>query len=69
MLDVQDLHKSWGAVHALAGFDLAVASGEICGLMGHNGAGKTTFARVCAGLERPDRGRVVIDGIDLATAP
>ncbi|WP_240436137.1 MULTISPECIES: ABC transporter ATP-binding protein [Streptomyces] len=69
VLDVQDLHKRWGVVHALAGFDLAVASGEICGLMGHNGAGKTTFARVCAGLERPDRGRVVIDGIDLATAP
>ncbi|MFJ8473589.1 ABC transporter ATP-binding protein [Kitasatospora sp. NPDC094011] len=63
------MHKSWGRVHALTGFDLAVAPGEICGLMGHNGAGKTTFARVCAGLERPDRGRVVIDGIDLAAAP
>ena len=69
MLQALGLHKSWGELHALDGFDLTINAGEICGLVGHNGAGKTTFARVCAGLERPDAGRVTIDGIDLAASP
>jgi ABC-2 type transport system ATP-binding protein len=67
MLDCKGLRKRWGPVQALDGFDLTIAAGEICGLMGHNGAGKTTFARICAGLERPDAGTVIIDGIDIAT--
>jgi ABC-2 type transport system ATP-binding protein len=67
MLDSTGLRKRWGPVQALEGFDLAIAAGEICGLMGHNGAGKTTFARICAGLERPDAGTVIIDGIDVVT--
>jgi ABC-2 type transport system ATP-binding protein len=65
MLEAHDLRKRWGAVTALAGFDLSIAAGEICGLLGHNGAGKTTFARICAGLERPDSGRVSVDGVDV----
>lgn len=60
MLVVTDLHKSYGPVPALAGFDLEVRPGEIAGLIGHNGAGKSTFARIVAGLVRPDRGHVSI---------
>jgi ABC-2 type transport system ATP-binding protein len=69
MLVVRGLRKRWGAVHALDGFDLTIDSGEICGLMGHNGAGKTTFARICATLERPDAGTAAIDGIDIVANP
>lgn len=58
-----------GPVQALDGFDLHIEPGEICGLIGHNGAGKTTFARTVAGLERPDAGSVLVAGVDLATAP
>ena len=60
MLEARGLRKRFGAVAALDGFELSVAAGEICGLLGHNGAGKTTFARICAGLERPDGGRVLL---------
>lgn len=69
MLVAKELRKRWGPVHALDGFDLTIASGEICGLMGHNGAGKTTFARICATLERPDAGTAAIDGIDIVADP
>jgi len=69
VLEADDLRKRWGGVSALAGFDLTVEAGEICGLLGHNGAGKTTFARICAGLERPDAGRVRVGGVDLHAEP
>lgn len=69
MLTVTGLRKRWGPVQALDGFDLRIEPGEICGLIGHNGAGKTTFARIVAGLERPDAGTVVAAGANLTTAP
>ncbi|ACU72834.1 ABC transporter related [Catenulispora acidiphila DSM 44928] len=64
MLEASGLHKRFGNQIALAGFDLRIEAGEICGLLGHNGAGKTTFARICAGLEHPDAGGVRIGGLD-----
>jgi ABC-2 type transport system ATP-binding protein len=69
VLEARDLHKHWGPVKALAGFELQIEAGEICGLLGHNGAGKTTFARICAGLERPDAGGVRICGEDVSARP
>lgn len=69
MLEATGLYKRWGTRPALAGFALSVAAGEICGLLGHNGAGKTTFARICAGLERPDAGHVLVDGVDVRARP
>ncbi|HEY2796193.1 MAG TPA: ABC transporter ATP-binding protein [Micromonosporaceae bacterium] len=62
MLKAQDLKKSYGELHALDGFTLTVEPGEIVGLIGHNGAGKTTFAEVVTGLTRPDGGTVRIAG-------
>jgi ribose transport system ATP-binding protein len=62
------VEKSFGAVRALAGVDLAVAPGECLGLVGHNGAGKSTLMHVLAGTRRPDRGAIRVAGRDLAGA-
>jgi ABC-2 type transport system ATP-binding protein len=53
------LVKSFGALVALRGVDLAVRAGELCGVVGADGAGKTTLLRCVAGLYRPDEGTVV----------
>jgi len=60
------LEKRFGDIAALDGFELTVAAGEIVGLVGHNGAGKTTFARVVAGLTELDRGHVEVAGYNAA---
>lgn len=62
MLEAIELVKRFGAVQALDGFSLRVDAGEIVGLVGHNGAGKTTFVEIAANLVRPDGGHVTIDG-------
>jgi ABC-2 type transport system ATP-binding protein len=62
LLDAFELTKRYGPVNALDGFSLQVAAGEIVGLVGHNGAGKTTFVEIVSGLVRPDGGHVTIDG-------
>ena len=68
MLVAEGLHKRYGSVVALDGFDLSVAAGEVVGLIGRNGAGKSTFAAIAAGILRPDRGTVSVDGIDVRQA-
>lgn len=62
MLHAEGLRRRFGAVPALDGFTLDVAAGEIAGLVGHNGAGKSTFVDVLCGLVRPDHGTVTIGG-------
>ena len=69
MLSAQGLVKRYGGRTALDGFDLAVAPGEITGLIGHNGAGKTTFVETVTGLIRPDLGRITIGGVDAVGDP
>lgn len=69
MLTAERLVKRYGSTPALDGFSLGIEPGEIVGLVGHNGAGKTTFVEIVAGLARPDSGRVTIDGYDVAEAP
>jgi ABC-2 type transport system ATP-binding protein len=69
MLIAEGLHKRYGATAALDGFELTVPAGEVVGLIGHNGAGKTTFVEVTAGLTRPDRGRVLVAGADVGRSP
>jgi len=68
LLEATGLVKRFGRTVALDGFDLTVAAGEIVGLVGHNGAGKSTFARITAGLVTPDAGAVLIDGLDVGRA-
>ncbi len=69
MIQVENLRKSYGSTQAVGGISFAVAPGEIYGLLGPNGAGKTTTISCISGLLRPDGGRVLIDGIDLAADP
>jgi ABC-2 type transport system ATP-binding protein len=63
------LVKRYGACLALDGFDLTVEPGEITGLVGHNGAGKTTFVEIVTRLVRPDSGRVTVGGVDALRYP
>ena len=60
-----DVSKSFGAVEAVRGLSLSIADGEFVVLLGPTGAGKTTTLRLIAGLERPDRGNVVIQRRDV----
>src|SRR5213595_4358149 len=57
-----DVSKSYGAVEAVRDLSLSIAHGEFVVLLGPTGAGKTTTLRLIAGLERPDRGNVLIQG-------
>jgi multiple sugar transport system ATP-binding protein len=66
-LRLASVGKKFGAVQAVAGLDLDVASGEFIVLLGPSGAGKTTTLRLVAGLETPDRGQVFIGGRDVTT--
>jgi putrescine transport system ATP-binding protein len=58
-----------GAAAAVDGVSLAVARGEFFALLGPSGCGKTTLLRMLAGFERPDQGRILIDGADMADVP
>jgi branched-chain amino acid transport system ATP-binding protein len=68
ILEVRDLSVSYGAVNAVRGVSLRVASGEVVALIGANGAGKSTILNALSGLIRPSSGVAVFDGLDLTTA-
>ncbi len=65
MLEVRDLHSSYGKVEVLRGVSLNVGDGEIVGLLGRNGVGKTTTLKAIMGLVRTSAGRATFDGVDL----
>ena len=69
MLDLQGLAKHFGGVRAVDGVDLAVARGEILGLIGPNGSGKSTIVNLICGLLAPIAGRVVFNGADISVLP
>ena len=62
MLEIHELHKSFGGIRALAGVDLAVREGEIVSVIGPNGAGKTSFFNAVTGIYQPDGGDIRFDG-------
>ncbi len=62
VLHIDDVHKSFGGLHALSDVDLDVRQGETHAIIGPNGAGKSTLLNVCVGRLKPDRGAVVFDG-------
>jgi putative ABC transport system ATP-binding protein len=70
MVRVEDIHRSYGtgaaAVHALRGVSFEIPHGELVALKGRSGSGKTTLLNLVGGLDTPDRGRIAIDGTDLA---
>ncbi|WP_182904639.1 ATP-binding cassette domain-containing protein [Microbispora sp. H13382] len=65
----EGLGKRYSDARALDGFDLRVAGGSVCALLGPNGAGKTTAVRVLTTLARPDSGRALVAGFDVARQP
>ena len=62
MLELANISKSFGAIHALQGVNLTVDAGESVGLMGDNGAGKSTLMKIVAGNFPPTSGTIAIDG-------
>ena len=65
MIEVKNIHKSFGTLEVLKGVDLAVEKGEIVSIIGKSGAGKTTLLQIIGTLDTPDAGSVVIDGVDV----
>ncbi|HET7303413.1 MAG TPA: ABC transporter ATP-binding protein, partial [Segeticoccus sp.] len=63
-VELRDLHKSFGAVHAVRGIDLTIRQGEIVAFLGPNGAGKTTTIDMILGLSTPDSGDVAVYGME-----
>jgi ABC-2 type transport system ATP-binding protein len=68
-LSAQGLTRSFGPVVAVKGIDFAVTQGEIFGLVGPDGAGKSTIMRMLAGVLRPDAGAINLAGIDVVANP
>lgn len=69
MLKIDHLTKSYGMKKVVDDLNLHIASGEICGFIGHNGAGKTTTLKSIAGLLRFDSGEIEIDGTSIVKDP
>jgi len=66
LLDVADLALSYGSAAALNGVSLTIGKGEMVALVGANGAGKSSFIRAVAGIERPISGKITFAGQDIA---
>lgn len=67
MIEIETLHKSFDGFEVLKGISLRIKKGEVIALIGRSGEGKSVLLRHVAGLKKPDRGRVLVDGKDLAT--
>src|SRR5205807_7389835 len=69
ILELQDIHTYYGAIHALKGISLDVREGEIVTLLGANGAGKSTTLRSINGLNHPRRGKIHFQGRNITALP
>ncbi|HWO70226.1 MAG TPA: ABC transporter ATP-binding protein [Actinomycetota bacterium] len=68
-VQLEGLVKRFGDVVAVDGIDLDIPAGEFFSLLGPSGCGKTTTLRLIAGFERPNAGRILLDGVDMANTP
>jgi len=68
-LEFEDVSKYFGRIHAVDHVSFSVRKGEFFSLLGPSGCGKTTLLRILAGFERPDTGRVLLDGRDITALP
>jgi branched-chain amino acid transport system ATP-binding protein len=69
MLALSDVHAHYGKSHVLHGVSIDVAAGEVVGLLGRNGVGKSTTLKTIMGLVPPSSGKVLFEGRDLAGLP
>ncbi len=69
LVEVRGVSKAFGEVTAVDDVDLSVYPGELFAILGGSGCGKTTLLRMLAGFEQPTAGQILIDGIDVTTAP
>jgi branched-chain amino acid transport system permease protein len=67
-LDVRNISKAYGGIHAVAGVSLAISEGRLHAIIGPNGAGKSTFLRLLAREETPDAGQILLHGVDVGRA-
>jgi len=65
MIQVIDVHRSFGSQQVLRGINLRVQKGEILAIIGRSGSGKTVLLRLIIGLVRPNRGQILIEGTDI----
>ena len=65
MIEVKDIYKSFGDLEVLKGVNLKVEKGEIVAIVGKSGAGKTTLLQIIGTLDKPTRGKVLMDGVDV----
>jgi len=68
ILEVQDIHTYYGDAYVLQGLSLRLEEGQILGLLGRNGVGKTTLVNSIVGFNRPRRGKIVFKGVDITAA-
>ena len=67
MIEFQDVSKTYGATQALKDLNLSIQEGQIVGLIGHNGAGKSTTIKSLVSVINPTSGKILVDGLDLAS--
>ncbi len=67
MIEFQDVSKTYGATQALKNHNLSIQEGQIVGLIGHNGAGKSTTIKSLVSVINPTSGKILVDGFDLAS--
>lgn len=67
MIEFQDVSKTYGATQALKNLNLSIPEGQIVGLIGHNGAGKSTTIKSLVSVINPTAGKILVDGLDLAS--
>ncbi len=65
MIDIKGITKSFGSLQVLKGIDLHIDKGEVVSIVGPSGAGKTTLLQIIGTLDKPDSGRIIIDGTDV----
>jgi putrescine transport system ATP-binding protein len=68
-LRIENITKTFGKVYAVDDVSLDIYQGELFALLGGSGCGKSTLLRILAGFESPDRGRILIDGVDVTAQP
>jgi len=69
LLNIENLHKNFGAVKAADALNVAVAQHEVVGIIGANGAGKTTFVNLITGYQKPDSGQILYQGRNITPLP